>query len=71
MKHNSENTTNNNSNFHKEDTTMNNSTENTNNVNQTSTTPEHLDYQDMPEIAQLKEGSRFANRQKSGICSIL
>ena len=65
MKHNLENTTNNN-NFHKEDTNMNNSTENTNNMNQTSTTHEHLEYQDMPEIAQLKEGFPFCKSAKIG-----
>ena len=66
MKHNSENTTNNNSNFHTEDTNMNNSTENTNNMDQTTTTPEHLDYQDMPDIAQLKEGFPFCKSAKIG-----
>ena len=45
---------------------MNNSTENTNNMDQTTTTPEHLDYQDMPDIAQLKEGFPFCKSAKIG-----
>ena len=45
---------------------MNNNTDYTNNMNQTTTTPEHLDYQDMPDIAQLKEGFPFCKSAKIG-----
>lgn len=54
---------NNRTNRHKEGTTMN---RNTNNMNQTTTTPAHLDFQDLPHVAYVKSAFPFCKSAKVG-----